>query len=353
MISDNLPAILFISFSVSLLSIFILRQFAEKLNLVDAPDGRKLHSGYVPMVGGISIFLGVAAAFFYFPASEQEIVAFLAAAIVIVLIGLIDDRSDLKVRYRLISQLVAALIITLGSGATIQSLGEFGSNDYFELGKFSLPFTIFSIMVAINAFNFVDGIDGLSGLLFIIAMLAMIALCRSSSGAGIENYIVPLIFLMAVVPYMVFNLGLLGKSNRIFLGDAGSMLLGLTVAWLLIRYTQGKMVTFSPVTGLWIIALPLMDMLAVVIRRTLSGNTPFRPDRNHLHHLFVDRGYSDRLALLIIGGIAIIFAVIGVLSERYNVSNSFMLITFLIIFFIYYRLMSHFETQKILSECST
>lgn len=338
---------LLVSFSVSLASAFILRYLALKVNLVDAPDDRKNHVGRIPLVGGISIFAGVATAFMFFPDLGRELTAYLIAAILIVFIGLLDDQFDLKVRYRLLMQFIVSLVIIYGGDMRIETLGVFGSEGGFDLGAFSLPFTIFSIMVAMNAFNFVDGIDGLSGLLFMIAMLAIIALCVLDNGRSINNYLIPLVFLVAVIPYMAFNLGLLGNRYRVFLGDAGSMLLGLTVAWLLINYTQDPTSkTFSPVTALWIIAIPLMDMLAIVTRRARNGKAPFHPDRNHLHHLFMNKGMSDRQALLVIGLLAIGFAGIGILSEFYEVPHSLMLFAFLLTFAAYYQLMSHFENQK-------
>ena len=125
------------------------------------------------------------------------------------------------------------------------------------------------------------------------------------------------------------------------------MLLGLTVAWLLINYTQDPTSkTFSAVTALWIIAIPLMDMLSIVIRRAVNGKAPFQSDRNHLHHLIMDRGMSDRTALAVIGLLAIIFAAVGIVTEVYEVSHLTMLAVFLLIFFVYYQLMSHFENQK-------
>ena len=204
------------------------------------------------------------------------------------MIGLLDDQFDLKVRYRLSMQFVVSLVIIFGGDMRIETLGVFGSEGSFHLGAFSLPFTIFSIMVAMNAFNFIDGIDGLSGLLFMIAMLSIIIMCILENGISINNYRIPLVFFVVTIPYMAFNLGLLGNNYRVFLGDAGSMLLGLTVAWLLINYTQDPTSrTFSPVTALWIIAIPLMDMLAIVTRRAINGKAPFQSDRNHLHHLFL------------------------------------------------------------------
>lgn len=344
--SIDLPLVLFVSFGVSLVSAFILNYLAHKVDLVDTPDARKTHVGHVPLVGGLSIFFGVVAAFLFLPHLGREIIAFLLAAILIVGVGLLDDQFDLKVWYRLSTQFIVALVVIIGGDMRLETLGVFGSDGHFHLGMLSLPFTIFSIMVAMNAFNFIDGIDGLSGLLFMIAMLAIIVLCIEKNGTGINNYLVPLVFFVSIIPYMVFNLGLLGDKYRVFLGDAGSMLLGLTVAWLLIHYTQEtNSKIFSPVIALWIIAIPLMDMLAIVIRRARNGKAPFHPDRNHLHHLFMDRGMSDRKALVVIGSLAIVFATAGGLAEVYGVSDTIMLAGFLLIFFVFYHLAAHFENR--------
>lgn len=343
--SPDLLYALLVSFGVALASVFVFSRLALKINLVDCPDHRKTHDGHVPLVGGISIFLGVSAAFAYFFDFNQQLIALMIAAVLIVAIGLLDDHKDIKVRYRLFIQFMAALVITIGGDMNIESLGMLSSEHSLELGWFSLPFTIFSIMVAINAFNFLDGIDGLSGLMFLVAMISMMMFAPEVAGSP-AMFLIPLVFVVALIPSMVFNLGFLGKQNRIFLGDAGSMLLGLVVAWLLIRYTQGEGRIFSPVTALWIIAIPLMDMLAIVVRRARNGRAPFEPDRNHLHHLFMDRGMSDRKALIAIGAISILFATTGIISEKYNFSQLVMLIAFLALFFGYYQLMSHFENQR-------
>lgn len=172
-----------------------------------------------------------------------------------------------------------------------------------------------------------------------------ILLCISPSLGTSSDYIIPLIFILAVIPYMAFNLGLLGKHNRIFLGDAGSMFLGLAAVWLLMHHTQAPANMFSPVTALWLIALPLMDMLSIVVRRAANGKAPFHPDRNHLHHLFMDHGLSDRAALFVIGTLAVIFAAVGVISEAKGFSDGIMLFIFLGIFAAYYFLMNFLEQQ--------
>jgi UDP-GlcNAc:undecaprenyl-phosphate GlcNAc-1-phosphate transferase len=109
--------------------------------------------------------------------------------------------------------------------------------------------------------------------------------------------------------------------------------------------------TFSPVTALWIIGVPLMDMLSIVTRRARNGKAPFNPHRNHLHHLFTDRGVSDRHALIAIGILAVVFAAIRVLAEIYEISQLIMLATFLMVFVVYYQLMAHFDNHPVQRPC--
>jgi UDP-GlcNAc:undecaprenyl-phosphate GlcNAc-1-phosphate transferase len=119
------------------------------------------------------------------------------------------------------------------------------------------------------------------------------------------------------------------------MGDAGSMFVGLSVIWLLTMGTQGEQASFSPVTALWICAIPLMDMLAIVVRRYKNGKSPFKPDRDHLHHILQRAGLSPKRALVAISSVAVVMSSIGLAGEYFNVAESFMLISFLAMFTIY------------------
>jgi UDP-GlcNAc:undecaprenyl-phosphate GlcNAc-1-phosphate transferase len=156
----------------------------------------------------------------------------------------------------------------------------------------------------------------------------------------------PLILATATLPYLIFNLGITEKlfnkkTKKIFMGDAGSMFVGLSVIWLLTMGTQGEQASFRPVTALWICAIPLMDMLAIVVRRYKNGKSPFKPDRDHLHHILQRAGLSSSQTLIAISTVAVLMSLIGLAGEYFMIAESLMLISFLFLFIIYTLAVRH------------
>jgi UDP-GlcNAc:undecaprenyl-phosphate GlcNAc-1-phosphate transferase len=154
--------------------------------------------------------------------------------------------------------------------------------------------------------------------------------------SGQNDYVsYPLILATATIPYLIFNLGLASKARKIFMGDAGSMFIGLSVIWLLTMGTQNESASFRPVTALWICAVPLMDMLAIVVRRYKNGKSPFKPDRDHLHHILQRVGYSSRQTLVVISTFAVAMSIIGLVGEYFAIQDVIMLTGFIFIFACY------------------
>lgn len=140
----------------------------------------------------------------------------------------------------------------------------------------------------------------------------------------------------AILPYILLNLGALGRRYKVFMGDAGSTLIGFTIIWILLETTQGKVHPISPVTALWIIAIPLMDMVAIMYRRLRKGMSPFSADRQHIHHLIMRAGFTSRQAFVLITLAAAILAGIGVAAEYVQfVPEWVMLVLFLLAFSLY------------------
>jgi len=255
-----------------------------------------------------------------------------------VFIGALDDKFDLRVRVRIVGQIIIASLMIYGVGGYISNVGNlFGSGDV-NLGPMGILFTYVAIIVVINAYNMIDGIDGLIGSLSINTFTSIGILFIMSGQTDYLSY--PLILATATIPYLMFNLGvfekLLGKdTKKIFMGDAGSMFVGLSVIWLLTMGTQGEQASFKPVTALWICAIPLMDMLAIVVRRYKNGKSPFKPDRDHLHHILQRVGFSSRQTLIIISTIAVAMSGIGLAGEYFNISEAAMLLGFLVTFVLY------------------
>jgi UDP-GlcNAc:undecaprenyl-phosphate GlcNAc-1-phosphate transferase len=227
-------------------------------------------------------------------------------------------------------------------GGYIGSLGNLFGLGNIELGPMGIIFTYFAIIVVINAYNMVDGIDGLVGSLSLNTFTAIAVLFLMSGNSGYLTY--PLILATATLPYLMFNLGYFKKyTKKIFMGDAGSMFIGLSVIWLLTIGTQGDNASFRPVTALWICAIPLMDMLAIVMRRYRKGKSPFKPDRDHLHHILQRAGLSSHQTLLVISIASVVMSLIGVLGEYFQVPESIELALFVVIFILYNKYARHFS----------
>ncbi|NKI73560.1 UDP-N-acetylglucosamine--undecaprenyl-phosphate N-acetylglucosaminephosphotransferase [Dickeya sp. CFBP 2040] len=313
--------------------LFIARKAAKKVGLVDKPNSRKKHHGHIPLAGGISIYLSLWVMFVFHSDWLPSFNTYMLCASGLLLIGVLDDRFDLPVLPRVALQALTAMLM-MWSGLYLSSFGRILGQHELLLGIVGYVITLFAVWGAINAFNMVDGIDGLLGCLSCITFGA-IALVFSLKGRE-ELALWSLCFLAATLPYIVLNLGLFGGMKfKVFMGDAGSTLIGFTVIWVLIIATQGEHAVMQPVTALWVIAIPLMDMAAVMIKRIRRGNSPFRPDREHLHHILMLCGFSSRQTLLIIMGMALLLALIGVVCEWYGVPEYMMLLGFIGVFVAY------------------
>ena len=330
------------AFCFAFLAIKLFKPIAVDVGLVDKPNARKHHEGQIPLIGGISIFAAVLAASLLWLPDTLELRMYLIASAMMVFIGALDDKYDLKVRIRIVGQIIIASLMIYGVGGYISNLGDLFAFGDIELGPIGIIFTYFAIIVVINAYNMVDGIDGLVGSLSLNTFTAIALLFLMSGNTNYLSY--PLILATATLPYLMFNLGFLQKqTKKIFMGDAGSMFIGLSVIWLLSMGTQGENASFRPVTALWICAVPLMDMLAIVMRRYRKGKSPFKPDRDHLHHILQRTGLSSSQTLVVISLFAIFMSLIGLLGEFLQVPESIMLILFVVIFILYNKYARHFS----------
>jgi UDP-GlcNAc:undecaprenyl-phosphate GlcNAc-1-phosphate transferase len=330
------------AFCFAFIAIKVFKPIAIDVDLVDKPNARKHHDGQVPLIGGISIFAAVLAASLLWLPNTLELRMYLITSAMMVFIGVLDDKYDLKVRIRIVGQIIIASLMIYGVGGYISNLGDLFSFGDIELGPVGIVFTYFAIIVVINAYNMIDGIDGLIGSLSLNTFTAIAILFLISGNTGYLSY--PLILATATLPYLIFNLGFFKSySKKIFMGDAGSMFIGLSVIWLLTIGTQGESASFRPVTALWICAIPLMDMLAIVMRRYRKGKSPFKPDRDHLHHILQRAGLSSRQTLVVISIASALMSLLGVLGEYFQVSESIELALFVLIFILYNKYARHFS----------
>lgn len=332
----ELTFIFFSSFAI----LFLMRKVAKRIGLVDKPNVRKLHQGSVPLVGGISTCIVVAQFLTFRPNIIPYSELFVLSITILTLIGALDDRFDLSVKLRLGIQAVLSIIMMQVTGIELHSLGNLFGTGTINLGWFGCIITVLAVIGAINAFNMVDGIDGLLGGLSIVTFGALAFVLDVDSQHGLAYLC--LVILTAMFPYIFMNLGILGRKRKVFMGDAGSMMIGFTVIWVLLGSSQtGSTPPMRPVTALWLIAVPLMDMAAIMLRRIKRGDSPFKPDREHLHHIFQRLGLSPRQTLAVICTIAIGFAAFGIYGETTQLNEAIMLYTFLACFLMYTTLLTY------------
>ena len=325
----------FSAFVVTVLFMFVLRPVAIAVGLVDTPGGRKRHGVAVPVIGGIamSIGLGLGTSLVSNPASWSPM---LLGVYLLAVVGTIDDRFDLPANVRLIAQGCAALLVVFASGVVVLELGEFFGYQ-LSLGALSVPFTILFVLTLVNAFNITDGIDGLGGGLALLSLLVIGAI-------SLGTPLFPLVTVAAsvVAGYLLFNLPLgVNGAVRSFMGDAGSTTLGLIIATMGIYLTQGEVQVVAPAVGLWLVAVPVFELFTTIVRRLLSNRSPFAPDHEHLHHVLAENGLSRRATLVVILGLAALCAAVGILGHTLSVSDSVMVVLWLLAGTAYYQLLRY------------
>lgn len=306
---------------VTVVFMLALRPMSVGLNLVDRPGGRKEHVGEIPIIGGISMFLGLSAGLLIVPDLGFEYIYLFAASFLLVFVGVIDDKYGVPASVRLIAQLAAVLIMVYGGGLIMNDIGDPLFIGTIQFGPFALVVTALIFMTVINAFNLIDGLDGLAGSMAFVALLAI----ASTSEFGSTTFAVAGITGAAVVGYLFFNFPLSReRTYRAFMGDSGSTFLGIVIVWLTVSICQGPQRQISPVTGLWFAALPLFDLLTCFVRRIASGKSPFESGRDHFHHTLMLAGMNVRQVLGVLVLIQLIYAGFGLAGHFFDVSESIM-----------------------------
>lgn len=311
------------SFFVCLLAILALRPIAVAVDLVDKPGGRKTHHGDVPIVGGIAIFLGMAVGLGLVPSDPLRSDTFIAACALLVVTGLLDDRFELSPWLRLPAQAAATLMIVaqLFADAGFSFGNPLGFGDIEFQGLAAYVVILFFAVGAINAFNMLDGMDGLAGAVAVVALAGISVLAW---GGGLQfTFQVGVTLVGAVGAFLLFNLPIRrNRGVRCFMGDAGSTLIGFILALLCMRLTQGQSKIMAPVSVLWLVALPVFELLWTIIRRVSRRQSPFAADREHFHHLLVDSGLGVRGAFIVYVLLAATLAAVGLVFHEIDVPES-------------------------------
>jgi len=290
-------------------------------------------------VGGISIFLTllVMCAFTGIMASASYL---LFALSLVIAIGLWDDVAEISPRLKFAIQIVASGVMIFGAGIQLHSVGDLLGWRPIGLSWFVIPMTVFAVVGVVNSINMMDGMDGLAGSISLVAF-GWYALVSWSSGLHVQ-FDTALIMCAAIAGFLLFNLRFPWQSHaKVFLGDAGSLMIGFTLGWYAIDLTQGPGRTFPPIAALWVVVLPLADCVSIMSRRVRAGRSPFVADRHHLHHYLQARGFSHGQTLSIMVGLSGMFGAVGYFGWRFNVPEAVLFYPFFFGFFAY-----HFWIQR-------
>ncbi len=295
----------------------LARCLALRWGLVDKPDARrKIHTRPIPVAGGIVVMMStclVVGGALLVPNSLQEFLAesgsllaslFFAASLLCVL-GVLDDYRCLRGRHKLLGQLAAVSIVILFN-VRIENIALFGWE--LELGTWAIPFTMFWLLGTINSLNLIDGMDGLLSSLgaVISAAMALMAILGGHWAAAC----IAMALTGSLLGFLRYNL----PPATIFLGDAGSMVIGLAIGVLGIQSSLKAPVTIALIAPLAILTIPILDTAAAVIRRKLTGRSIYTTDRSHLHHCLLRRGYSTWVSLVLISSFCLLTG-IGALAS--------------------------------------
>ena len=281
-----------VSMVVTMVCLPGLVRLGRKWLMVDHPGARKVHAVAVPRVGGVAMACGVFIASVFSISLQTADIWFLVAAAVLTIFGGLDDRFDLDFRIKFVGQLTAVAIVIVAGDARIESIAL---DDRLWLPAWlSWPITVLFLVGVTNAVNLADGLDGLAGGTTFLCFCAIALL----SGVGFpgSSTALSLAFAGAVLGFLRFNT----YPASVFMGDAGSQLLGFSIGVLSIRATQSASSEISAAIPILLLAVPILDTLSVMVQRIAEGRSPFSPDKNHIHHKLLALGFDHHEAVMLI-----------------------------------------------------
>ncbi len=313
------------SLLISFYAIPIIIEVAKLKNLYDLPNGRTSHEVKTPTLGGIAIFTSfvISLGLFINTRNFPDFQYFLAALTIVFFVGLKDDMLHISALKKLSGQIIAAFIIVVIADIRISNFHGFigiAELNYY----FSVFISMLSIVGLINGFNLIDGIDGLASGIGIVTSLTF-GIWFALAGE-MEYFIFALALVGSLVAFFRFNV--FSKKHKLFMGDTGSLILGLAISVLMIHFielnipgTAKASVEAAPVVAIGILIIPLFDTLQVMFIRMLNGKSPFKPDKTHLHHFLLEMGFNHfrSTSIIIAGNISSIILIFSLQSLGINV----------------------------------
>jgi UDP-GlcNAc:undecaprenyl-phosphate GlcNAc-1-phosphate transferase len=296
----------------------LVRKVLIHFDVLAHPSERKIHKKAVPEGGGIAIFIIVIFVSAIFLELNQEFLGFYAGATLMFLMGLLDDIFDVRARYKLLGQ-VLVIGLAMYLGLKIEFVTGPGST-LVNIGFLSLPLTFLWLLGITNAINLIDGLDGLAGGVgaIVAIILGIVALGEGRTEVAILAFVIA----AATIGFLPHNFS---QRKKMFMGDSGSQFLGFSLAALAILGVTKVAATFTLLTPIMILAIPIFDTLFAIIRRTKNGKKIFVADRGHLHHRLLDLGFTERKAVTFIYYVTILLGFVAVFSTKITPKNAVIL----------------------------
>lgn len=304
----------------------ILAGIATRAGMVDHPGLRKVHYRPVPLVGGIGMALAVLLTG-WFMVLLDGMEYFMAGMLIMLAVGIIDDLRGMGHRVRFLIQAMAIFVIAVPGGLRLMSFGDLLGLGDINVGALSLPVTLFCCIGVINAVNMSDGLDALAGGIALIAFSAFALMAGLNGQTALVVLCVA--FCGAIVGFLFYNF----RNASIFMGDAGSLSLGFSLAYLSLAVTQGEQCVVRPMASLLILAVPITDTIIIMTNRALAGKSPFHADKMHLHHILMRVGFGKTTAVLIMLALTVAFALIAWVGESYGIQEKYLFLLYMTYFF--------------------
>ncbi len=339
-----------VTLGVALVLTPLARTLACRWGVVDRPDGRrKLHAHPVPLWGGVAVYLsllvglGVAwAALDTSPEFPRLALALVLSGGFVCLLGCVDDTHNLSARFKLLLQLAAVMPVLL-AGYVVQRIVVFGVP--VELGYLGVPLTALWLIGCINALNLLDGMDGMATTVGLSTALMMVVISLSLGHEHVAWCAV--VLAGALAGFLVYNL----PPASIYLGDSGSMVIGLACGMLAIQGAMKTTTTLSLTAPALVLAVPMLDTALAVLRRRLTGQSIAAPDRGHLHHRLLERGLSTWQALCVVGALCLTTGALAAAATWFRSDAlAWILLLTLFILLVRLRIFGHYETALVKSK---
>lgn len=257
--------------------------------------------------------------------------AIIMVALLMVILGALDDRFDLPPNVRLFAHLSAAVALVYGTEFVASSLGNLLGFGALNLGWLALAFTVVAIVALINAFNMLDGLDGLAGSVGLVAFVGLTLV--ASFGGVMDVRLLAGNMVGAIAAFLMFNLPTrLNRRFRTFMGDAGSTLLGFVLAALALKLVQPGTMSLAPIIVLWMMPIPIFELFTSTTRRIVRGMSPAQADNGHFHHVLIQAGFSVRAVCALYFVVSAVSCAFGVWAHRVGLKEPLLFVGFCLAF---------------------